>query len=59
MPDDLRGRGLVQVECDGCREKGEPGWYFWLDPLDPSLPEGPFLCPTCRWGNGPMLKAET
>jgi len=38
--DDLRPRGKVEVECQhpGC------GWSFWLDPLDPRLPDGPFLC---------------
>ncbi len=38
--DDIRPRGTVEVRCshEGC------GWCFWLDPLDPRLPDGPFDC---------------
>jgi len=39
--DDIRPKGTVQVECP-C------GWSFWLDSLDPCLPDGPFECPNCR-----------
>lgn len=30
----------MEVTCavDGC------GWAWWLDALDPTLPDGPFLC---------------
>ena len=23
-------------------------WYFWVDSLDPRLPNGPFVCPRCQ-----------
>lgn len=38
--DDLRPCGTVEVRCQvaGC------GWAWWVDPLDPLLPDGPFLC---------------
>lgn len=38
--DDIRPSKTVEVECSvpGC------GWSFWVDALDPSLPDGPFLC---------------
>lgn len=38
--DDIRPRGSVQVRCGypGC------GWSFWLECLDPRLPDGPFDC---------------
>lgn len=38
--DDIRPRGSVEVQCGiaGCE------WWFWLDPLDRRLPDGPFLC---------------
>lgn len=52
--DDLRPRGSVQVACScGCR------WEWWVDALDPRLPDGPFFldgcsaaCVTepCPWG---------
>jgi hypothetical protein len=57
--DDIRPKGTVQVECQGCKDKGEPGWYFWLACDDPRLPNGPFYCHTCTHGSGPQLKAET
>jgi hypothetical protein len=42
MTDDLRPRGSVQVACScGCR------WEFWIDALDPRLPEGPFYSDGC------------
>jgi hypothetical protein len=38
--DDLRPPKTVEVACSypGC------GWHWWIDPLDPRLPEGPFDC---------------
>lgn len=38
--DDIRPRGTVTVRCShpGCT------WKFWVDPLHPALPDGPFLC---------------
>lgn len=38
--DDIRPRKTVEVQCsvDGC------GWSFWVDCIDPRLPNGPFLC---------------
>lgn len=41
--DDIRPRGTVEVKCSA----PDCGWCFWLDALDPSLPDGPFLCWTC------------
>ena len=54
--DDPRPRGTVQVECSSCRNKGEPGWYFWIAADDPSLPDGPFICASC---SGVTTKQET
>lgn len=36
----LRPSGTVEVQCShsGC------GWCWWVDPLDPRLPNGPFDC---------------
>lgn len=45
----LRPRGTVEVTCS-C------GWTFWIDPLDPRLPDGPFPCSTCRGEDGPSEK---
>lgn len=42
--DDVRPKGTVEVRCHKC------GWAFWVDCLDPLLPDGPFLCPTCKLG---------
>lgn len=40
--DDLRPRGTVQVPCAcGCQ------WEFWIDALDPRLPDGPFFIDGC------------
>jgi len=38
--DDLRPTGTVEVKCShsGCNT------YWWIDCLDPRLPDGPFLC---------------
>jgi hypothetical protein len=38
--DDIRPKGTVQVRCSfpGCE------WEFWVDCLDPRLPDGPFYC---------------
>lgn len=52
--DDLRPKGTVEVTC-------QCGWSFWIDPLDPLLPDGPFECPSCesaRTGIYPTKKAE-
>lgn len=38
--DDLRPRGSVEVKCS--HPKCDLHW--WLDPLDPRLPDGPFDC---------------
>lgn len=45
--DDIRPRGTVMVPCDhpDCAAEGDLGpWFFWVDALDPRLPDGPFLC---------------
>lgn len=45
--DDLRPKGTVQVACShpDCANPPDGGaWYFWVDALDPRLPDGPFLC---------------
>lgn len=47
MIDDIRPRGTVQVKCSRC------DWEFWVEALDPRLPDGPFVCPTCK--GGPFL----
>lgn len=41
--DDLRPRGAVAVLCStpGC------SWTLWVDALDPTLPDGPFVCLAC------------
>jgi hypothetical protein len=38
--DDIRPKGTVEVQCSypGC------GWCWWVDPLDPRLPDGPWDC---------------
>lgn len=59
MTDNLRPKGTVQVECScGCR------WAFWVEPLDPRLPDGPFYfegCgPDCKSGcEGVLLDQPT
>jgi hypothetical protein len=50
MNDELRPRGTVTVPCSHPNCQPEPGsdlspWCFWVDALDPRLPDGPFLCP--------------
>lgn len=51
--DDIRPKGFVEVECSGLgcvvpdKKPDETGWMFWIDPLDPRLPGGPFICPSC------------
>lgn len=40
MTDDIRPKGTVQVKCSDATCV----WQFWIDPLDPRLPEGPFYC---------------
>lgn len=45
MGDDLRPTtGTVEVTC----QTPDCGWTWWLSPLDPSLPDGPFLCSFCQ-----------
>jgi hypothetical protein len=56
MTDDIRPKGTVQVECTGCKAKGDPGWFLWVACDHPNLPDGPFLCVTCELGNGPLPK---
>lgn len=55
--DDIRPKGTVQVPCSTCPvgDEGER-WYFWVLCDDPRLPNGPFRCPTCVNGPGPILK---
>jgi hypothetical protein len=64
--DDLRPRGYVEVKCGHPDCQPKPGqdlspWCFWVDALDPRLPDGPFLCwdhdPTTA--GKPMRKAES
>ena len=51
--DDIRPKGTVEVACSLCQ------WAFWVDCLDPRLPAGPFVCPTCESPGRPALpKAE-
>ncbi len=59
MTDNLRPKGTVEVPCSTCPvgENGER-WFFWVDALDPRLPDGPFQCPSCTHGDQPILKAE-
>lgn len=38
--DDIRPQATIEVEC-------RCGNTYWLDPLHPCLPDGPFLCPSC------------
>ena len=48
MNDDIRPTGTVTVPCShpDCGPSGDSGpWCFWVDALDPRLPDGPFLCP--------------
>lgn len=59
MTDDLRPKGTVEVPCATCPvgENGER-WFFWVDALDPRLPDGPFICPSCLNGDQPILKGD-
>jgi len=51
--DDIRPKGSVEVMCHKC------GWAFWIDCLDPLLPDGPYVCHCCsRGGLGPVPKGE-
>lgn len=60
--DDVRPRASVEVPCATCPpadENGEFGpWCFWVDPLDPRLPDGPFICPTCSGMDLPKAKGD-
>jgi hypothetical protein len=40
VKDDIRPKGTVEVRCSypGC------GWCWWVSPLDPRLPDGPWDC---------------
>ena len=49
--DDIRPLGTVEAKCSSCE------WHFWLEALDPRLPDGPFICPQCS-GNDSGEKAE-
>lgn len=52
--DDIRLKGTVEVVCKVCQ------WSFWVDCLDPRLPAGPFVCPSCKDpGRQAEPKAET
>lgn len=51
MKDDIRPKGTVQVPCSGLGcviADGEGYWEFWVDSLDPRLPNGPFKCEACQ-----------
>lgn len=54
MSDSLRPKGTVEVTCTQCGY-----WSFWIDALDPRLPDGPFLCSDCD-GSGakPGIKCD-
>lgn len=63
MRDDIRPKGTVMVQCshpDCLPKPGEDAgpWSFWVDALDPRLPDGPFICPA-HDGGGPTQKAES
>jgi hypothetical protein len=45
VKDDIRPKGSVEVLCTGIRCRGK--WWFWVDCLDPRLPDGPFICQEC------------
>lgn len=49
MTDNIRPKGTVQVRCS-C------GVEYWVDALDPSLPDGPFKCAMCEQGILPIIK---
>lgn len=60
MTDDVRPRGTVMVPCSTCPVDADGArWCFFVDALDPRLPDGPFVCPTCAHGDGPMPKADS
>ena len=40
LADDIRPKTTVEVQCS----HPECGWSFWIDALDPRLPDGPFFC---------------
>lgn len=40
MKDDIRPHGTVFVKCS----HPTCGWTFWVEALDPRLPDGPFIC---------------
>ncbi len=62
MNDSIRPRGTVEVPCATCDTPemycsrcpplpGDGGQtYFFVDALDPRLPDGPFICPGCAAG---------
>jgi len=63
MADDLRTRGALLVPCShpDCGPSGDSGaWHFWIDCLDPRLPDGPFLCHDHdpATAGKPLLKAD-
>lgn len=53
VSDDIRPRGTVQVKCSA----PECTWEFWVDALDPRLPDGPFLCSDHDGSSPPYMKA--
>ena len=57
----IHPRGTVEVECKVCPTllcatcwpDGPPEGsrtFFWVDALDPRLPNGPFICDACKAG---------
>lgn len=40
--DRINARGTLLVKC-----AGNCGLAFWVDCIDPRLPDGPFLCSEC------------
>lgn len=43
--DDITPKGCVTVRCQGVGLLGDQcRWEFFVDALDPRLPDGPFLC---------------
>lgn len=68
---DIRPKGTVEVPCAkcdapgkwcaGCFPQGRPPGktFFWVDALDPRLPDGPFVCSSCEKGqtyHAPCMK---
>lgn len=47
MNDNFRPKGCVEVFCEQCKGDDGSQWAFWVDCLDPRLPNGPFICDDC------------